>query len=161
MGQSWQREQMGILGLEEDVIKVYEFVRSQVAGLKTWVLHELIEVRTMMATYEEAVNDAIAVMTSLSSELQAALAANDTSGVQAAADKLEAAAQSFKSTGTPATPASSGTADPQPAAPVDPAPADAAPAADAGNPVVAPADPAATDVPAPSDGTPPQAPAGT
>ena|ERR1044072_1938210 len=92
---TWDRERSGIEGLEQDVKAVYQWVENKLAAHSTWVLGELGRVTARMATYEQAANDAIAVMQSLSEQLKAALNDDDNAAVQAVADRLEAAAQSF------------------------------------------------------------------
>lgn len=96
---TWNRESTGITGLEEDVKAVYTWVENKLAAQTTWVLGEIGRVTAKMATYEQAANDAIAVMQSLSDQLKSALSNSDSAAkdaaVQAVADRLENAAQSF------------------------------------------------------------------
>lgn len=140
MPQAWQREQLGIAGLQEDMRAIYTFVAHEVASTKTFLLNELSKIRGEMATYSQAVDDAIAELGDLNSKLQAALAANDQSAVQAAADKLENAVNALK--------------DAHAAGPVD-APADPTPAP-VDQPPATP--PAGTDTPVPDPA--PETPAG-
>lgn len=159
MAQAWEREQMGLSGLEQDVKAVYDWVRSQLSNHKEWLMNEITKIRGDMATYEQAANDALAAMRQqgqeiqdLTSQLKDALANNDNSAAQAAADSLEAAAQSIlnhvENTDVPA-PSAGGTADD-------------APAVDNGNDVNAgnttpdvggetPVTPGGTDAPVPAD----------
>lgn len=167
MPQSWQREQTGIAGLEEDVKALYQFVNGEVAHVKTFILNEFSKIRKDMADYKQAAQDAagaldavVSKVQDLATQLKNAVAANDMSAVQAVADDLEAHAQSANAAlaalDTPApstTPPVSPPATPEtPPVPADqppavaPAGSDVPPATDAPSaepaPAAAPQDPA-------------------
>jgi hypothetical protein len=155
MPQSWQREQTGVAGLEEDIKALYLFVNGEVAHVKTFILNEFSKIRKDMADYKQAAQDAagaldrvVSKVQDLATQLKNAVAANDMSAVQAVADDLEAHAQSANAAlAALDTPAPSSTPDPTPA-PADqppataPAGSDVPPAADAPSTEPAPQDPA-------------------
>lgn len=163
MPQSWQREQTGIAGLEEDVKALYQFVNGEVAHVKTFILNEFSKIRKDMADYKQAAQDAagaldavVSKVQDLATQLKNAVAANDMSAVQAVADDLEAHAQSANAAlAALDTPAPSSTPPATPETP--PVPADQPPAvAPAGSDV-----PPATDAPSaePAPAAAPQDPA--
>jgi uncharacterized phage infection (PIP) family protein YhgE len=159
MPQAWQREQMGLAGLEQDILKVYEFLTLEVAQLKGWVLKQLSEIRKEMADFRQAAQDAqdaldglVNKVQDLSAQLKTAVENNDTAGVQAVADELESHAQAAKAALNPVPPADT-------AAPVENPPVDVPENPPTGGTVASPpVDASADDVPAATD---PTQPAGT
>lgn len=177
MPQAWDRQKMGLAGLEEDVKAVYDFVRNELANHRSWVLNTIQGMENKMADYTQAAQDAetaldglVAKVGDLSTQLKTAVANSDMSAVQAVADQLEQHAQAASAALNPpaaATPPADTTTPTAPAdqtvtpTPVDPttgtAPTDTT--------TVTPVDPGTTPPPAdatptPAD-TPAPAPAGT
>jgi hypothetical protein len=158
MPQSWQREQTGILGLEQDVRALYVFVNGEISHVKTFILDEFSKIRKMMADYTQAAADAAGALDNLSTKVQElatdlknAVAANDMSAVQAVADNLEQHVQNANAVlqGLDTPPAGTVTAD-APPNPGDSTPPNAGTGdssvgnAPAGSDTTLPADPPAT-----------------